>query len=188
VLLSNYQKVFKVKKLIHYVLTYAIITSYSTISRAADADSDEFNQGKAGHSIIIRDEDPEPSSIEDSQEGERDGMLYIKQSRLLEIIFSPPGEHETKGFSDPFLNGFKCVKFKNEKGIEEIYLLYPPFDREYASRFPNNGELVSLRIAGYTPGIPAWGFSVELPSKKKSSKKKGSHRKHRSKRTKKVIS
>lgn len=185
---------FKVKKLIYYVLTCAITASHSPIVRAADTDSDLApDELKTCHSPISRAADSEPDELNEektlvTEEGEHGDKLYIKQSHLREILFSPPGEHETKGFSDPFLNGFKCVKFKNEKGEEETYLLHGSFKQKYISRFPMNDQLVSFPLTMLTPGIPAWGANVELPPKKKSSKKKSSHRKHRSKRTKKVVS
>ncbi len=57
---------FKVKKLTYYFLTCAIIASHSTISRAADTDSDELNQEK-----IVR----KQSAISVTEEGERDSIL-----------------------------------------------------------------------------------------------------------------
>lgn len=169
------------KKLTYYVLICAIIASHSKISRAADADADpdELNQKK-----IVR----KPLAIPVTEEGDHNDRLYIKLSHLYEIISSPPGEHETMGFDDPYLNGFKCVKFKNKDGKEETYLLHGSFDQKYISRFPNNDQLVSFPLTMLTPGIPAWGVSVELPSKKKSFRKKSSHKKHRSKKTKKISS
>lgn len=131
--------------------------SHSKISRATDEDSDELNQ-----KIVWK-----KSAVGVTEEGEHGGKLYIKQSRLREIIFSPPGEYETEGFEDPYLNGFKCVTLKNEEGKEETYLLHSLHsfsNQEHISRFSNDDQLVSFPLKSFTPGIPAWGVNVELAS------------------------
>lgn len=148
---------FKVKKLIYYVLTCATMVSHSPIVRAADADSDPApDELKTCHSTISRAADSDSDELNQEQivvteEGEHGDKLYIKQSHLREILFSPPGEHETKGFSDPFLNGFKYVKFKNQKGEEETYLLHGSFKQKYISRFPMSDQLMSFPLTMFTP-------------------------------------
>ena len=187
-LFFNYREVFKVKKLIYYILTCAIIASHSTISRAVDSDSDELSQEKTSYSTIIRAADADPSAIDDTEEGERDGVLYVRRSHLRKILLSPPGKHETKGFSDPFLNGFKYVKLNNELGKKEMYIFLYSFEKGDKLRFPKGKKLIPCSFASLFPTISVWGVSVYDYVKKKPSKEKRSHRKHRSKKIKKVIS
>ena len=199
-LFFNYRKVFKVKKLIYYVLTCAIIASYSTISKAVDSESDELNQEEESHSIIIRAASADsgklnqekivqqPSLIGITQEGERDGVVYVRRSHLRKILLSPPGKHETKGFSDPVLNGFKYVKLNNELGKKEMYIFLYSFEEGDKLRFPKGKKLIPCSFASLFPTISVWGVSVYDYVKRKPSKEKSSRRKHRSKRTKEAAS
>lgn len=161
-LFFNFRKVLEVKKLIYYFLICAIMVSHSKISRAIDEDPDELNQ-----KIVCK-----TSAVGVIEEGEHGGKLYIKQSRLRKIIFSPPGEYETEEFEDPYLNGFKCVTLKNGEGKEETYLLHSLHsfsNQKHISRFSNDDQLVSFPLTSFTPGIPAWGVEVRVPIKKKPS-------------------
>lgn len=144
-------------------------TCHPTISRAADSDSDELNQEQ----IVVTEED------------EHGDKLYIKQSHLREILFSPPGKYEAEGLPDFLANGYKHFRFKNEEGKEEIYLFLSSFEKKYKSRFPKGEKLISCRVIGLFPRTPAWGVEVDLPSKNKSSTKKHTHGRHRSERIKK---
>lgn len=179
------------KKLTYFILACAIITSYSTTVRAADSDSDSDELNLASHSRITRITDSDklgrkkssrkPPTIAITEEGEHEGVVYVKQSRLRKIIFSSPGEHEIKGYSESILNGYKYVKLKNEEGKKVPFIFLNSFERKYKSRFPKDNKLIPCHMTALFPKASVWGVSVELPPKKRS------HRKHRSKRINKPI-
>lgn len=172
------------KNLPYYVLTCAIIVSHSTIVKAADADPASDELKLASHSRI-RDSDKlsqkkssrKPPAIAITEEGEHEGVLYVKRSRLRKIIFSSRGKYETKGYSEPRLNGYKYVKLKNEEGKKVPFIFLSSFERKYKSRFPKDSKLIPCHMTALFPKASVWGVSVDIPSKKRS------HRKHRSKRS-----
>ncbi|MBP6952053.1 MAG: hypothetical protein KBD36_06020 [Alphaproteobacteria bacterium] len=149
------------KNLIYTLFTYAIIVCYSTIAWSADTDE--------GQKRVLQ----RKATIGLSEEGEREGIVYLKQSRLYKILFSPPGKYEIKRYgTNPELNGYKYVTLKNEEGQKEKYLLLFSSVNKDEVRLHRNSKLIALPIIALFPKIPAWGVNVDLPYKKKSSKKK----------------